>query len=248
MKGNTKSPNQSIQKLWVKTIFFLVSISVMFSAGCSRYQYVTIDSYLYKNANNEFVEEDDTVCVTYSFSGEDFPIKLTVFNKLRQPLYFDVKKSEVIMNDIFIKDAFESGGQFYTIGPQSSSIITSNNLSDKFISLSSQDSMYKVLIATTQGPHKVKQHIYNENTSPVFFSSVLAFSTKPNLSDSFFYEHPFWVSGIYETLDVVPNAIPSNQFSMKKATDFAMFMTYTGAIVLMVAILALSPTTLEEEE
>ena len=230
-----------------RTIFYLVCFVSLFATGCSRYEFITINSYLNKNENNEFVAENDTLRITYTFTGVDFPVTFTVFNKLQQPLYFDAGESRIVMNDNPIMDAFDTPDQVHSILPQSSSVIKSNHLSDKFIPLSANDSITEMAIYTGQGSHMVRQHNFNESTSPVFFSSILAFSTYSDNYEPFFFEHPFWVSGIYQTTDATPNITPSNQFSMKRNTDFSNFMGYTGATVLLIAIIAASASTQDEE-
>ena len=229
------------QRFLAKSIFYLSCLFILIFTSCVRYQFISIGSNLKETANKEYLMEDDTVSLKYSFSGEDFPITLTVFNKLQQPLYFDWKSSVVIMNDNQINDAFNCENQVASIAPQSSTTVKTNNLSDKFIPLSPQDKITDSGFATSNGITSVKVHVFNEENSPVYFRSVLALSTQKDLSSPLFYDHPFWVSGIYQTMDSSPSNVPSNQFHMKKATGFGTFMGYTFAIVLLVAIAAISP-------
>jgi len=222
-------------------IFCIVCIAALFITGCSRYQYVLIDSDLYKNDNKEFIDENDTLMMKYNFTGTDFPITITVFNKLNQPLYIDLSKSSVIMNDTKIEDAFNRDDQTDSIAPQSFATIKSNNLSDKFIPLSSQDKKTSVMVPTSYGSNQVKLHSFDQETSPVFFRSLLTFSTQKDYSSPMYYDHPFWVSGIFQTFDVTYSNSPSNQFYMEKTTGFATFMGYLGAALLLVGIAAVTP-------
>jgi hypothetical protein len=177
----------------------------------------------------------------YSFSGKDFPVTLTVYNKLQQPLYFDLGKSMIVMNNDQITDAYDSDDKVFSIAPQSSATIKSNHLSNKFIPISPQDKIVKATTSTAYGNSHVRIHVFNEDDSPVYFTSVLAFSIHKDLSSTMFYDHPFWISGVYETVDNAPSQSISNQFYMEKTTGFATFVSYTGAIALLVALTAVTP-------
>ena len=76
----------SKKRISVGNIFYLFLCFLLLS-GCSKFQYVYIDSHLQQNEKKEFTTENDTVMIKYSFAGKDFPITLTIFNKLNQPLY-----------------------------------------------------------------------------------------------------------------------------------------------------------------
>jgi len=67
--------------------------------SCAHYQYVTLNSAIYKADNQSFVWENDSVKVQYIFSGADCPITVKVHNKLAQPIYVDWEKSAVIYSD-----------------------------------------------------------------------------------------------------------------------------------------------------
>ena len=221
-------------------IIFCLTGLLLFT-GCVRYQYISVGSNLYQNNNNEFEGETDTVMLKYSFSGTNFPINIDIFNKLRQPLYVDLKKSVVIMNDIPLEDAFVSDDQLDSIGPQSHATIKSNSLSDKFITLSPGDSIAKAVVLTANGSRNIKQHLFNEATSPVFFKSVLAISTNADLSNPLFYENSFWVSGVYQGCDIPPSNNPSNQFYIQQPTGLATVMGYTLGAILLVGVAAVTP-------
>jgi hypothetical protein len=75
----------------------LLALLVFFSS-CT-YQYFTLSAdALSKNANNDFVVENDTLKLTYRFSGDHGPVQITIFNKTEKPLEIDWRKSALIMN------------------------------------------------------------------------------------------------------------------------------------------------------
>ena len=241
MNISKQSGTSSIQKISIKGIFRLCFLITVLFSSCVRYQCITISSSLNQNETKEFMDETDTVRMNYSFKGEDFPITLTVFNKLKQPIYFDWKNSMVIFNGNQITDAFDHEGQVDSVAPLSSATITSNNLSDKFVPLSKQDKITDALIATSNGNLHIQQHVFTEETSPVLFRSVVAISTQKDLSSALLYDHPFWISSIYQTMDEALSLLSSDQFYMKKSTGFGTFMECTFGAILLVAIAAVTP-------
>jgi hypothetical protein len=73
---------------------------IIFISSCSHYQYVTIDaSDLKRTDKQEFVEENDSVRIQYSFDGPDAPINLIVENKTDAPIFIDWSRSALIIND-----------------------------------------------------------------------------------------------------------------------------------------------------
>ena len=75
-------------------------------AGCNRYQYMYVSSHLDQNEKKEFILENDTVQIKYSFTGENFPLTITLYNKLSQPIYIDLERSTVVMNNMQIAARF----------------------------------------------------------------------------------------------------------------------------------------------
>ncbi len=82
----------------------LLSAFIILSlASCSTYQYFTLDSAdIPKDKQKEFLWRNDTVSVTYRFSGEGGLMTVNVFNKLNQPLYINWKKSALINDGKFV--------------------------------------------------------------------------------------------------------------------------------------------------
>lgn len=72
-------------------IFFLLS-------GCSRYQYIAVTGDAHQNKAKNFVVENDTAKIVYSFQGFNFPVTVEVYNKLNKPLYVDWTKSALIID------------------------------------------------------------------------------------------------------------------------------------------------------
>ena len=77
---------------------FLTALALVFLSGCSRYQYIAITSDIHQNKEQNFVVENDTARIVYSFDGYNFPVTVQVYNKLDKPLYIDWTKSALIID------------------------------------------------------------------------------------------------------------------------------------------------------
>ncbi|MDM8173867.1 MULTISPECIES: hypothetical protein [Olivibacter] len=81
-------------------LFSLLGLTFLFSS-CSTY-YVSKLNSPDLNKNDEtgvFVFENDSVQVTYNFFGENAPVTIDVYNKLKEPLYIDWQRSALIVGD-----------------------------------------------------------------------------------------------------------------------------------------------------
>src|ERR1044072_8385415 len=89
-----------IAKSELMRAFLLFILLTILIASCSRYQYVTINgSDIKSNNNHEFVEENDSVRIQYTFNGPDAPINLVIVNKTSVPIIIDWSRSALIVND-----------------------------------------------------------------------------------------------------------------------------------------------------
>ena len=61
--------------------------------GCSHYQYIAITDDVHQNKEQQFVIENDTAKIVYSFQGYNLPVTVQIYNKLDQPLYVDWNQS-----------------------------------------------------------------------------------------------------------------------------------------------------------
>lgn len=69
-------------------------------SSCTTYQYMTVSSNnIEQNDQREFVVENDSLRLRYSFYGPNAPVNLEVQNKLGKPIYVDWKRSALIIND-----------------------------------------------------------------------------------------------------------------------------------------------------
>jgi hypothetical protein len=212
--------------------YILLWLSIVVLSGCTRYQYISVSSKLYQNDRKEFVNENDTVLMLYSFSGQNFPLSVTIYNRLSIPMYIDLQRSTVLINDFNTGTPFDHEGQINMVPPGSYAIIESDPLSDKFITFDPKDSLANKPVSTNLG----KNRAYNEETTPVLIRSVIALSVNEDLSHPTFYDYSFWVSDVLQTM-TGPEAMgynPSNQFYISKTTGFGKVMSWTGTIILLI--------------
>lgn len=70
-----------------------------FLSSCMKYQYATVSSNLQTNEYQEYVLENDSLVIKYSFSGYQGPVNISIQNKLDEPLFIDWSRSALVLND-----------------------------------------------------------------------------------------------------------------------------------------------------
>jgi len=192
----------------------LVLFMIMLS-GCSRYQYMYVSSNLDQNDKKEFIVENDTVQIKYSFTGENFPLTITLYNKLRQPIYIDLERSTVVINNIQIAGPFYRENQISFVAPLSFATLYSNPLKDQLIELNPKDSSIHEVTQINIG----KLYSFDEATTPVYFRIILALTVNDDYSYPTFFDYSFWVSDILQTT-TVPKSMPETATVTCSAPSF----------------------------
>lgn len=171
--------------------------------ACTRFQYVTVNSTdTHKNANSQFVVDNDSLRFSYDFNGKNGPVNITVQNKMTRPVYVDWKNSALTINDSTISympsdvqfDGTVSNYRYHYSPVTSGSIIgdaklprdvdyippgsyiskTTVNLLTNFFN-SIPDSVFRqVAVETVDGSNlSVKQAAFDATNSPLRFNSYL---------------------------------------------------------------------------
>ncbi|NBC83178.1 MAG: hypothetical protein GVY19_07325 [Bacteroidetes bacterium] len=84
-----------------RLIYITVLSLILIATGCTKYQYVWLQSDLPQQNQQEFVNENDTLRIVYRYNGIDCPVKIDIYNKLSTPVYVDLSQSAIIIdNDI----------------------------------------------------------------------------------------------------------------------------------------------------
>ena len=219
----------------------MLFVNLILLAGCSRYQYMYVSSHLDQNDKKEFIVENDTVQIKYSFTGENFPLTITLYNKLRQPIYIDLERSTVVMNNMQIAGPFYRENQISFVAPLSFATLYSNTLKDQPIELNPKDSSIHEVTQINLG----KIYSFDEVTTPINFRIILALTVNDDYSYPTFFDYSFWVSDILQTT-AGPKSMPdkpSNQFFIRKTTGYGVMSGWVGVIgLLLLATLLLAAT------
>jgi hypothetical protein len=79
---------------------FLACIAMIF-ASCRSYQINTVSSAnMRKNdSTGVFIVENDSLTIRYSFSGNNAPVNVEVFNKLNEPMVINWERSALVVKD-----------------------------------------------------------------------------------------------------------------------------------------------------
>lgn len=212
----------------------LVILSAALTSGCSKYQFISMASHLPQGDNKEFVYENDTALIKYTFPGENLYLTLTIYNKTNQPLYIDIDRSTIVVNNYQVSDPFYHEGMINFIAPLSNAVITSNPLKDKFFNLSKKDS----LSGEIQKVHGEIVHRFNETTTPFNFRVILALTPRDDYSFPTFYDYSFWADGIVQTITPGPSMKlgPANQSFIRKPTTFSGIAGSAGLVILLVIV------------
>lgn len=168
----------------MKRITYLLAIMLLFSSCASTYFFSTIDSMnkdTVKDEKGRLVTQNDSLDIYYSFDGNNGPILITVYNKGKEPLYIDWKRSSIIIDDIATSYIGKTmplsgsanvntiGSSFYSnISSQSSAsfngAITKEPESISFIPPNSKI-QYKTMNLASLNFNKVDDSIYNKRTN-----------------------------------------------------------------------------------
>lgn len=92
-----------MKKIFSPVECWVVMLLMLMLTGCSSYYYSVLssnDPSADRNGRREFVQENDTVRIAYSFNGEDAPVTIRVYNKLDEPLFVDWTRSALIIDDV----------------------------------------------------------------------------------------------------------------------------------------------------
>jgi len=223
----------------VLNLYFLGFIIIIVMTGCSQYQYLTISSDINKNEKNEFINEDDTASIKYTFNGENCPIKIGIYNKLQQPIFVDLGQSCVIVDgkkNAYLNDNIIERVTF--IPPLSYIDLPVITIKSIFFNLGSMDSLTKSISHNQNGQVDLKTHLFEEKNTPLYFRSYLTLSTHEDFASVRYFDTSFWISGIAQST-YSPSSLgyePSNQSYLRRTTGFGTIMGCTALVGLLFLI------------
>jgi hypothetical protein len=250
-----------------RLILFLILI-VFTSCTISKYQVVQMASNLEMDENEEFVFENDTLKIAYSFAGESGPFQMIVFNDSQKPLYVNWDKSSLIINGSSMSiNAYKSPIRLDEFGIE----IPPNNTNEAIELIAPQSFVRKEIyyhtgdFLSTQGlsfeemkrndPLKgrnvtVKHYQFDESKSNLKVRNYLLLSRDRKFDDFETVDAHFWVTDIFDTDSkfILENLINSQKVSRKglpKPNTFFFAQhevvgTGFGTALLVLGILALA--------
>ena len=231
---NSIQPEKSKTSFSSIHLFLYACICVIVLSACTDYQYITVNSNLKKTENKEFSIENDTVSIKYKFSGENFKLSQTIFNKLQVPLYVDWQRTNIIVNGNQISDSIYENQAGY-IAPLSKVTIVSNPLLEKFINLKPLESIPQAVV--NKGVNKDWVMLtFDKETTPLYFRNYLTLTTHDDFTFPMNIDNSFWFSNILQnsTSPTSETTSRSNQFYLRRTTGFGKFMGWTAGIAVMV--------------
>jgi hypothetical protein len=78
----------------------LLPLLLILFLSCNKYQFFTVSAEnIKKNQSKDLVFENDTLRVAYRFSGKNGPVDITIFNKTREPVEVNWRKSALIFQE-----------------------------------------------------------------------------------------------------------------------------------------------------
>lgn len=218
-------------------------------SSCSSYYYSILssnDSIGTRNNLGDFVQETDTVSISYSFNGEDAPISITIYNKLNEPLFIDWTRSALIVDDVanvyydgpmsvegmtesvFLDNtswgsfsgaiSLPKGVSFIPPGSriEESPLKLANFPYDKI----SNEEYLKEDVPVRNGTVSVRTKEFTEENSPLYFRSYLTLYTGDHngkQTKSMFFERSFYVSKLIKAGNLPPVDFSEQQ---QQAGDF----------------------------
>jgi len=215
-------------------LFLFAFLCVITLSGCTEYQYVTVNSNLKKNENKEFSVENDTVSIKYKFSGQNFQLSQTIFNKLHVPLYIDWQRTNIIINGNQLGDSIYNDQTGY-IAPESKITIVSNPLLDQFINLKPLESIPNAVVNKGANEDWIMLS-FNRKTSPLYFRNFLTLTAHDDFTNPMHIDNSFWFSEILQNTSSPSSETKkqSNQFYLRKTTGFGKFLGWTAGIAVIV--------------
>ena len=237
----------------MRIVLLLIFISILLSS-CSKYQYYSLASTTSKNQNQQFLFENDTCKISYSFKGLNGPVSISIYNKTNKPLEVDWKKSALIIGDSsssFFEPEMILNGEVersrYAISnnitgtvsqpesidfipPQSAVIKQSTRyIRTKFVKAAGEARELK------EDQQKLRAYKFTKENSPVGFRIYLTLISDNN---SFNIEHSFYATEVIETSAplINPGTKGSNFFVKEKsgfgkASPFIFTVTLTALLV-----------------
>jgi hypothetical protein len=191
----------------MKQLFPFSLILILFSCKSTLVETKSPDTQV---LNNHYVFQNDTILVEYSFWENKGQMEFFVTNKLKKPLYLDLKKCSFLLRNR--KYDYWKGSEIRTtttssVYKYSGSSRTSVSISDperiEFLPPGSKEKFSTFLIVSintkidldsTMIAHNNKSIEFDRASTPLYFSSYLTYSTTEKFEHESYIHNNFYVS------------------------------------------------------
>ncbi|GAB3890843.1 hypothetical protein [Spirosoma agri] len=207
-------------------IIYLLVVALILLAGCSpKVQVITLRGSNVKPTTEGLVLDNDTLTLQYSFASERGQMKVSITNKLNQPLYIDWKRSSLIFGQEKVDYWSDVANvQLSSYGGYRSrySITTSGTIAkeDQVSFIPPRTRLYKQqFVVVPRGalalsgtpdimpekslwrpeqkkPVMVDIFSYSAEKSPLTFRNYLTLSTDKDFKNEFYIDTQFWASNV----------------------------------------------------
>lgn len=204
-----------------KIILYILLTPLLFSCHTSYYyaQLESTDPYTNKNEKGNFIFDSDSILISYSFAGENAPVKISVVNKMHNPVHIDWNESYFQFGDS-IENSINMGaymGNEYknisTIEPgfsKSKEIFELAGLQFDKMEKKNFKPEYVILSDGTQRPLDVAR--FREDNTPLLMKSSLNIRIGSAISDPIIYDQYFYIGQVINGGSLTPEKIAlSNQ-------------------------------------
>lgn len=196
-------------------IFYFLLFALTLNSCHTTFYYAQLNTsnpYVEKDSKGNFVVNSDSIKIIYSFSGENAPLKINVFNKMKRSLFIDWNSSffyigdnpdnRIILGD-YIKDY-----KVLEIKPFSGKERDLFELSGLKFDELDKDSFKKQEIKLSNNmTGKFKTVDFDEMTTPLYMKSSLSIHIESYSNEPIFYEHDFYINKVTDAGSTEPHSI-----------------------------------------
>lgn len=197
-------------------LLFVFLLSTFFTSCYTTYYYAQVESadpYTEKAYNGNFTINSDSLRISYSFQGENAPIKINIFNKMSRRLIVDWESSWFVFGDnldnkIDLGRYMSNYDKISILKPYASKKEDLFELSELNFHKLNKKLFSPQSVTLANGSKKsLKVANFNDETTPLYIRSMLNIHID-SISDSpLIYEQDFYINKIINGEKLEPTKI-----------------------------------------
>lgn len=197
-------------------VLLIASLLLMFYSCSTSYYYAQVDSTspnVEKDKYRNLIVNTDSLQITFSFSGENMPVRIRIFNKMKRLAYIDWRESYFMFGDN--GNTRFSMGQYMrnwegisALQPQTQKTKEVLEISDPGFGYINAEFFSLVPIPMANGETRMLESVdFNEQTTPLYIRSSIAIKMESIFSDPIMYDQDFYVSKLTKAINIAPQKI-----------------------------------------